>query len=116
MKADPDGYTLVAESGIFTHGDVERLGNAGASAFLVGESLMRSLQELSGLYKAGDPIVVFRLGDDAVSLAPPRRMSLEEALEFLEDDELLEVTPQTLRLRKRILDANGRRKAAKQPK
>ncbi|MEO0649057.1 MAG: translational GTPase TypA, partial [Planctomycetota bacterium] len=54
--------------------------------------------------------------DDAVSLAPPRRMSLEEALEFIEDDELLEVTPANLRLRKRILDSNGRRKAAKQPK
>ena len=51
--------------------------------------------------------------DDAVNLAPPRRMSLEEALEFIEDDELLEVTPENLRLRKRLLDSNNRRKAAK---
>jgi GTP-binding protein len=40
-------------------------------------------------------------------------MSLEESLEYLEDDELLEVTPQNLRLRKRILDSNVRRKSSK---
>ncbi len=42
--------------------------------------------------------------DDALRLIPPKQMSLEACLEFLADDELLEVTPQTLRLRKRILD------------
>jgi GTP-binding protein len=51
--------------------------------------------------------------DDNTNLAPPKRMSLEECLEFLEDDELLEVTPQNLRLRKRVLDATGRKKAAR---
>jgi len=42
--------------------------------------------------------------DDALRLIPPKIMSLEQCLEFLADDELLEVTPQSLRLRKRILD------------
>ncbi len=42
--------------------------------------------------------------DDALRLVPPRQMSLEQCLEFLADDELLEVTPQSLRLRKRELD------------
>ena len=42
--------------------------------------------------------------DDALRLIPPRRMSLEESLEFLREDELLEVTPKTLRIRKRVLD------------
>jgi GTP-binding protein len=51
--------------------------------------------------------------DDNVNLPPPKRMSLEESLEYLEDDELLEVTPQNLRLRKRILDSNVRRKSSK---
>ena len=51
--------------------------------------------------------------DDNVNLPPPKRMSLEESLEYLEDDELLEVTPQNLRLRKRILDSNARRKSSK---
>jgi GTP-binding protein len=40
-------------------------------------------------------------------------MTLELALEFIEDDELIEVTPDTIRLRKRILDPNQRKKAAK---
>ena len=51
--------------------------------------------------------------DDALRLIPPRQMSLEQCLEFLADDELLEVTPQSLRLRKRILDHGERMKAIK---
>ncbi len=49
--------------------------------------------------------------DDAMRLNSPKIMSLEECLEFLNDDELLEVTPQSLRVRKRILDAELRAKA-----
>ena len=49
--------------------------------------------------------------DDALRLIPPRQLSLEQCLEFLADDELLEVTPQSLRLRKRILDHNKRMKS-----
>ena len=49
--------------------------------------------------------------DDALRLTPPRKLSLEQCLEFLADDELLEVTPQSLRLRKRILDHTQRMKA-----
>ena len=51
--------------------------------------------------------------DEALRLVPPRQMSLEQCLEFLADDELLEVTPQTLRLRKRILNHEIRMKALK---
>ncbi|MEG0597963.1 MAG: hypothetical protein RR502_07960, partial [Oscillospiraceae bacterium] len=51
--------------------------------------------------------------DDALRLVPPRVMSLEQCLEFLADDELLEVTPLNLRLRKRILDHGDRMKALK---
>lgn len=49
--------------------------------------------------------------DDALSLVPVSKMSLEECLEFIADDELLEVTPKSLRIRKRILDAELRAKA-----
>jgi GTP-binding protein len=49
--------------------------------------------------------------DEALRLIPPRQMSLEQCLEFLADDELLEVTPENLRLRKRILDHSQRMKA-----
>jgi GTP-binding protein len=48
--------------------------------------------------------------DENVKLSPPRVMSLEEALEYVEDDELLEVTPSVLRLRKRILKEHERKK------
>ncbi|QDU84069.1 GTP-binding protein TypA/BipA [Planctomycetes bacterium Pla163] len=51
--------------------------------------------------------------DDNALLTPPKLMSLEEFLEYIEDDELLEVTPKSLRLRKRSLDPNQRRKDAK---
>jgi GTP-binding protein len=49
-------------------------------------------------------------------LTPPRQMSLDEAIEYLADDELLEVTPQSYRIRKRILDTEERGKHAKQVK
>ena len=48
---------------------------------------------------------------DAMRLNTPKKMSREECLEFLGDDELLEVTPQSLRIRKRILDSEQRAKA-----
>ena len=48
--------------------------------------------------------------DEALRLVPPRLMSLEQCMEFLADDELLEVTPKNLRLRKRILDHSQRMK------
>ena len=51
--------------------------------------------------------------DEALRLVPPRIMSLEQCLEFLADDELLEVTPHSLRLRKSILDHQNRMKALK---
>lgn len=50
--------------------------------------------------------------DDALKLVPPRIMSLEQCLEFIEDDELLEVTPEHLRVRKKILDPTLRKRAA----
>ncbi len=51
--------------------------------------------------------------DDAPDLPPPEIMTLERALEFIEDDELIEVTPKSIRLRKRLLDEEARRKASK---
>jgi GTP-binding protein len=52
--------------------------------------------------------------DDNVQLTPPIRMSLEQALEFIEDDELVEVTPKSIRLRKKHLTENDRKKASRQ--
>ena len=52
--------------------------------------------------------------DENIKLEPRRLITLELGLEFIEDDELIEVTPEAIRVRKRILDANQRKKAAKQ--
>ena len=54
--------------------------------------------------------------DEALRLTPPRLMSLEEALEFMNDDELLEVTPKHFRIRKQILDHAQRMRALKHRK
>jgi GTP-binding protein len=49
--------------------------------------------------------------DDAVKLTTPINMTLERAMEWIEDDELIEVTPKNIRLRKRFLDPNKRKRA-----
>ncbi len=49
--------------------------------------------------------------DEALQLIPPKTLSLEEAIEFIKEDELVEITPKSLRLRKKILEENKRRKA-----
>ncbi|GBD57168.1 translational GTPase TypA [Gluconobacter wancherniae] len=51
--------------------------------------------------------------DEALLLTPPRRMSLEQAIAYIEDDELVEVTPSAIRIRKRYLDPNERKRAGK---
>jgi len=55
-------------------------------------------------------------GDMEIRLTPPRQMSLDEAVEYLADDELLEVTPEDFRIRKRILDTEERGKQRKKTK
>jgi len=54
--------------------------------------------------------------DEKLILAPPRQLTLEYALEFINDDELVEVTPASIRLRKMILDHNERKRSEKGPK
>jgi len=54
--------------------------------------------------------------DDAISLEPPRVLTLEGALEYIEDDELIEVTPKSIRLRKRSLLATDRKRSSREAK
>ena len=54
--------------------------------------------------------------DDAIVLVPPREMTLERAMEWIEDDELVEVTPENIRVRKRYLDPHVRKRMEKQKK
>ena len=46
--------------------------------------------------------------DEAIRLVPPRLLNLEQAIEFIREDELVEVTPKSIRLRKKVLKANQR--------
>ncbi|MFN9309034.1 translational GTPase TypA [Gemmatimonas sp.] len=54
--------------------------------------------------------------DEAIVLEPPRQITLESALEYIEDDELIEVTPQSIRLRKRMLAASDRKRVTREVK
>ena len=54
--------------------------------------------------------------DEKIFLTPPRELTLEDALAYIEDDELIEITPQNLRLRKRWLDHNMRKRMDKEAK
>ena len=49
--------------------------------------------------------------DEALKLVPPKQLSLEQSLDFLDTDELLEITPESLRIRKKILDSRLRMRA-----
>ena len=55
-------------------------------------------------------------GDMEIRLTPPRQMSLDEAIEYLSDDELLEITPESYRIRKRILSTDERGRQGKKAK
>jgi GTP-binding protein len=52
--------------------------------------------------------------DEGIRLTPPRRMSLEQAIAYIQDDELVEVTPKAIRIRKRFLDPHERKRASRQ--
>ena len=54
--------------------------------------------------------------DEVIALVPPVRFTLEQALEYIQEDELCEVTPKSIRLRKKILDESERTRAAKKAK
>jgi GTP-binding protein len=57
-----------------------------------------------------------KASDENIQLEPPRELTLEGALEYIEDDELIEVTPQAIRLRKRLLSVNDRKKLSREQK
>jgi GTP-binding protein len=54
--------------------------------------------------------------DEAIKLIPPRPITLESAMEWIEDDELVEITPLTIRIRKRYLDPNMRKRIQRDKK
>jgi len=57
-----------------------------------------------------------QVGDEHIQLEPPRELTLEGAMEYIEDDELIEVTPQSISLRKRRLAVSDRKKTTREAK
>jgi GTP-binding protein len=88
-------------------------GDAVYQGMVVGENSRENDLEINVL--KGKQLTNVRASgkDEAVVLVPPRRLSLEAMMSYIQDDELVEVTPKALRLRKRFLDPNLRKRAAK---
>ncbi|KAK3605091.1 hypothetical protein CHS0354_000758 [Potamilus streckersoni] len=113
-KGESVAYSLsqLNERGVFFVG----AGEAVYEGMIVGENSRQSdlvvnickTKKLSNMRASGS--------DDALRITPPRRLSLEQALEYIEEDELVEVTPKSIRLRKKILDETIRNRESKRKK
>jgi GTP-binding protein len=77
---------------------------------IVGENARQSDMDVNITKEKKQTNMRASTADEAIRLVPPRRLSLEQAIEFINDDELVEVTPKSIRLRKRILAGNMRPK------
>jgi GTP-binding protein len=88
-------------------------GDAVYGGMIVGENVRQDDMDVNVTKEKKLTNMRTTASDENIKLEPPRRLTLELALEFIEDDELIEVTPDGIRLRKRILDANRRRKDEK---
>jgi GTP-binding protein len=118
-----NGALIAFESGVTTPFALENAQSRGTT--FVGPAEKVYAGQVVGLNSRGDDMEVnvckekhltnmrSSSSDGVVRLTPPTTFSLEECLDFIEPDELVEVTPKSLRLRKRELDANARKKQAK---
>jgi GTP-binding protein len=75
---------------------------------IVGENARSSDMDVNVTKEKKQTNMRASTADEAIRLVPPRRLGLEQAIEFINDDELVEVTPGNIRLRKRVLTANMR--------
>ncbi|MEO0061880.1 MAG: hypothetical protein RLZZ08_440, partial [Pseudomonadota bacterium] len=105
-EAVPYALNSIEERGILFIGSGEKL----YEGMIIGENAKPQDLEVNPL--KSKQLTNFRSTgkDDAVRLTPPKRMTLEQAIAYIQDDELVEVTPQSIRLRKRYLDPNERKK------
>ena len=75
---------------------------------IIGENSRQNDMDVNVTKEKKQTNMCASLADEAIRIVPPRLLSLEQSIEFINDDELVEVTPKTIRLRKRILTANQR--------
>ena len=87
-------------------------GTAVYEGMIVGENSRNSDMDVNITREKKQTNMRASSADEAIRLIPPRLMSLEQAIEFINDDELVEVTPKTLRLSKKVLQANMRPRRA----
>ena len=85
-------------------------GTAVYEGMVIGENARPSDMDVNVTKEKKQTNMRASTADEAIRLIPPRKLSLEQAIEFINDDELVEVTPKNIRLRKRILAANQRPK------
>jgi GTP-binding protein len=79
--------------------------------FIVGENARANDLDVNVTKEKKQTNMRASTADEAIRLVPPRVLGLEQAIEFINDDELVEVTPKSIRVRKRVLAANMRPKA-----
>jgi GTP-binding protein len=91
-------------------------GEAVYEGMIVGENARSSDMDVNITKEKKQTNMRASTADEAVRLIPPRKLGLEQAIEFINDDELVEVTPHSIRLRKRVLAANMRPKRAAETK
>lgn len=123
LKSRPRGVLIVMEPGETYAYSLGRLQDRGV--LFIGEHVQVYAGQILGEHSRENDLVVNPCvakkftniraagSDEKIFLTPPLERSLEQALAYIEDDELLEVTPKSLRLRKRNLDHNTRRREAK---
>ena len=116
-----NGVIIASESGTATAYSLESIQKRGSTFIPAGEAVYegqiigvnKKQEDMEMNIAKGKKLTNMRASgaDFGIQLTPPVELSLEQSLDFLEDDELLEVTPKSLRLRKRYLNKNDRNKA-----
>lgn len=122
VEKSRNGVLIASESGMATSYALDAIQKRGDTFIPPGEAvyegqiigLNRKQEDLEMNIAKGKQLTNFRsAGDMLIKIAPPVEMSLERCLDFINDDELLEVTPLNLRLRKKLLSKDARVKAMK---
>jgi len=118
-----NGVLIAFESGVATtygiHSVEERgtlfirPGDSVYAGMIVGENSREEDMDVNVCKKKHLTNIRSSTADEGIRLTPPLNFSLEQTLEYIEDDELVEVTPQAIRMRKKVLDRNQRERAAK---
>merc|ERR1712060_996660 len=83
---------------------------------VIGEHVLETDMEMNAVKAKALTNIRVKGSEDAINLTPPRRLGLEEAVGIIRDDELVEVTPKWIRLRKKILDQGARHRERRQAK